>query len=179
MEFENKPSQFESKWQEIIEASRREDYDHVDGVLVPELADCIENGGGCQYLFERMTQSIEPDWVIRDAAVATLNIDVIMQKVDTFDMRGELKEAMEEALVSDNFPWISANAMNWLIKYTDPSDDQRQAVIKAFTDQAERRASNPEEEFADRWTKSVLQEEVSFLSDIPEIAEWFAREAAS
>lgn len=173
MEFEKQsPSQFEEKWQEIIDASRRGDYELVDEKLVPELAENIESEKEVLFLFDRISEIIEPDWVVRDAAVAALNIDSVMEKVDALDMRNELNARMQMALIGDSFPWIPANAMNWLLNYANLDDTKRQTIIETFINQAETRANNPEEEFASQWAKPVLKEEVSFLFKIPEIKNW-------
>jgi hypothetical protein len=176
MEFEKPQSPFGEKWDAVVTASRaaerHEDYEYIDSVLTPELVRNTESVEDAKFLFERMTEESEPDWVVRDAAVAALNDKAMTGKIQEFGLGSDLKATMEAALVQDGFPWISANAMNWLVNYTNPDDKQRQAIVGIFKSRAESLAEDPKAEFAKQWAKPVLAEEISFLPEIPEIAEW-------
>jgi hypothetical protein len=162
---------FDELWRQVLDANLREEYEEADS-LVPNLAAKITDPEQLRYLFDRMTIASELDWKVRDAAVATLGIDKITEKVGDYELKDELQGVMEQALVEDEFPWIPANAMNWLLNYTDPDEETRAKIISRFISQAEQRAQNPDEPHADRWTKAVLAEEVSFLPKIPEVAAW-------
>ena len=180
VELEAQPKPFDQKWREVVLASGQaetdEDYSQIDEALVPELAEKISDKADVEFLLERMTEDTEPEWVVRDAAVAALNSDAVMKRVDELGVRDQVKTVMELALVRDSFPWIPANAMNWLLTYSDPDNTRRRAITETFKDKVEAMAGDPHNKFSQKWDKSTLAADVGFLAEIPEISDWLTEE---